>query len=90
MARNLRFSPLWIGVLLLIGLLVYINWPQQTEQQQRRGGATPVVVETVTQQPFAIVIEALGTAEANESIELTAQNAAIVTAIAFEDGENVG
>ena len=89
MARTFRFSPLWVGVLLLIGLLVFINWPQQIEQQQRSSGATPVVVETVSQQPLAIVIEALGTAEANESVELTAQNAAIVTSIAFEDGENV-
>lgn len=97
MARNFRFSPLWLGVLALLGLLAYINWPTLSEaifgaeskEQQRRGGATPVKVETVSMQPFAIVIEALGTAEANESVELTAQEAAVVTSIAFDDGDEV-
>lgn len=97
MARNFRFSPLWLGVIALLGLLIFINWPMVSElifgaedsKQQRRGGATPVVVQTVSMQPFAIVIEALGTAEANESVELTAQEAAVVTSIAFDDGDEV-
>jgi membrane fusion protein (multidrug efflux system) len=89
MASNLRFSPLLIGVLVLVGFLAYINWPQTEAEQQRRGGATPVVTETVSMQPFAVVIEALGTAQANESVEITAQQAEIVTAVLFDDGDQV-
>ena len=90
MARSFSFSPLFVGIILLAGLLAYINWPTpEAEQQQRRGGATPVVVEQVTMQPFAIIIEALGTAQANESVELTAQQAEIVTAVGFDDGDVV-
>lgn len=89
MASHFRFSPLFIGILLLAGLLAYIYWPQEAQQQRRGGGPTPVVVETVAMQPLAIVIEALGTAQANESVELTAQQADIVTAVAFDDGDEV-
>ena len=89
MASNLRFSPLLIGVLVLIGFLAYINWPQPEAEQQRRGGATPVVTETVSMQPFAVVIDALGTAQANESVEITAQQAEMVTAVLFDDGDQV-
>lgn len=89
MASNFRFSPLLIGVLALMGFLAYINWPQPEAEQQRRGGATPVVTQTVTMQPFAVVIEALGTAQANESVEITAQQAEIVTAVLFDDGDQV-
>lgn len=97
MASKFRFSPLWLGIMALLGLLAYINWPLLSElvvggenkQQQQKSSATPVRVETVSLQPFAIVIEALGTAEANESVELTAQEAAVVTSIAFDDGDEV-
>lgn len=89
MASNFRFSPLLIGVLALMGFLAYINWPQPEAEQQRRSGATPVVTQTVTMQPFAVVIEALGTAQANESVEITAQQAEIVTAVLFDDGDQV-
>ncbi|WP_100656179.1 efflux RND transporter periplasmic adaptor subunit [Alteromonas flava] len=97
MARAFRISPLLVGAILLAGFLVYINWPQlmgwlgmaEAQQQQRRGGATPVVAETVSIQPFAIVIEALGTAQANESVELTAQQAEVVTSVVFDDGDQV-
>ncbi|MBT0585313.1 efflux RND transporter periplasmic adaptor subunit [Alteromonas oceanisediminis] len=90
MARSLRFSPLILGIFLLAGFLAYLNWPAEEQAQQRRGGgATPVVAETVSVEPFAIVIEALGTAQANESVELTAQQAQTVKLIAFDDGDIV-
>ncbi|WP_100643795.1 efflux RND transporter periplasmic adaptor subunit [Alteromonas facilis] len=97
MARAFRFSPLAVGALLLAGFLVYINWPlvldwmgmTEQKQQHRQGGAAPVVAVTVEMQPFAIVIEALGTAQANESVEITAQQAEVATSIAFDDGDVV-
>lgn len=89
MLKGARFSPLVFGVLVIAVFLVYLNWPQPEQQQQRRGGATPVVTENVNMQPFEVAIEALGTAKANEAVSLTAQKSAIVTDIAFDDGDLV-
>jgi membrane fusion protein (multidrug efflux system) len=89
MSRFLRFSPLWIAIIILIAVVVYLNLPKEAQQQRRGGGATPVITEILSQQPFAITIEALGTAKANESIDLSARIAEVVTEINFEDGQQV-
>ena len=87
MSKIVKFSPLLIGVIALVGFLIYINVPESKgEAPNRGGGGTPVVVDTATQQSFPIVIEALGTAVANESVNITAQQAQTVTQIMFEDG----
>lgn len=49
----------------------------------------PVRVETVEPRRFETVIESLGTAQANESITLTASVTATVSEIAFQDGQQV-
>ena len=89
MSSGSKFSPLVVAVVLVAGLLAYLNWPQDEESGGRRGGATPVVVEVVSERQFPITIDALGTATANESVRLTAQKSAIVTDIAFDDGDRV-
>ena len=53
------------------------------------GGATSVRVETVQLEPFADVIEAIGTAKANESVVLTARVSETVGSVNFEDGAHV-
>lgn len=84
-------SPLLIATLALIGLLIFLNMPADEEQKQgRRGGnATPVVVHTVSQTEFPVVVEALGTARANEAVSLTAQQSDVVQTILFDDGDVV-
>ncbi|WP_026376309.1 efflux RND transporter periplasmic adaptor subunit [Aestuariibacter salexigens] len=89
MSNSLRISPLLIAVLVMLAMLAYLNWPQETQQQQRRGGETPVTVALVAEQPFEIVVEALGTGKANESVVLTAQNTETVQHIYFDDGDTV-
>ena len=89
MAQQLKFSPLIIAILLLAGLISWIYWPAEIQQNQRRGGAVPVVVTKVSEKPFASVVEALGTASANEAIVVTAQETDKVEALYFEDGELV-
>lgn len=87
MSKIVKFSPLLIGVLALIGFLIFINLPQQSAEANRSGPSeTPVMVETASQQSFPIVVEALGTAVANESVNITAQQAQIVTNVMFKDG----
>lgn len=89
MKKGFRVSPLLIGVLVLLGLLAYLYWPAAETSAVRRGGVTPVVTYDVQQAEFAVVIEALGTAKANESVLLTAQNTDLVQSINFNDGQLV-
>jgi membrane fusion protein (multidrug efflux system) len=55
------------------------------------GGGAPIAVITapVKQRAIDVGIEAIGTANANEAVSITAKTANIVTAIRFSDGEFV-
>ena len=89
MSRIFKFSPILIGVIALIGILIFINIPETEKQSQRRSSETPVSVYAASQQAFPIVVEALGTAVANESVNVTAQRQQTVTKVMFEDGDLV-
>jgi membrane fusion protein (multidrug efflux system) len=52
-------------------------------------GEPPVVVATATEVAFPVTVEALGTARANEAVEVRAQISERVTAIRFEEGQHV-
>lgn len=51
--------------------------------------AVDVVTVTAAMQPLGIEIEAVGTARANESVEVTSKTSNTVTAIRFEEGDRV-
>lgn len=53
------------------------------------GGATPVAVHTVQTQTFADVVEALGTAGANESVTITAKVSDVIARLEFDSGDRV-
>lgn len=53
------------------------------------GRPTPVVVQAVATEELANVVEALGTARANESVVLTSKVVDTVRAVHFEDGDFV-
>lgn len=90
MSKNTWFSPLLLVTAALLGLVIYLNFPAEQEQQQhQRGGTTPVMVFTVNQQAFPVIVEALGTAKANEAVTITAQQSDIVEKILFDDGQVV-
>jgi len=57
----------------------------------RPAGADPVAVVTATvvQRPLGTEIEAVGTARANESVDVTSKASNIVTAIRFDEGDFV-
>ena len=65
----------------MVGFLIFINFPEQETQGSRTAGKTPVTVYAASQQAFPIVVEALGTAVANESVNVTAQRQQTVTKI---------
>lgn len=54
-----------------------------------RGGATPVAAYTVSHQTFADIVEALGTAGANETVTVTSQVADTISRVNFESGQQV-
>lgn len=56
---------------------------------RRASNVTPVVLAKVVQAPFSDSIDALGTAVANESVQLTANRSDLVRAIHFTDGQEV-
>lgn len=49
----------------------------------------PVIVKTLSEEPFAPTIEALGTLRANEAVTLSATVTETIRAIHFEDGQRV-
>lgn len=89
MGKQFRFSPLVIAALAIVAFVAYLYLPTEQQQGQRRGMETPVVVQTVEQQAFPIVVESLGTARANEAVVITAQETEKVSAIHFDDGDLV-
>lgn len=90
MSKFVKFSPLLVGALALAAFLIYINVPQQnTQTNKQQAELTPVVTSAASQQSFPIIVEALGTAVANESVNITAQKAQTVTRVFFDDGELV-
>lgn len=89
MANHLRFSPIVIAVILVVGFLVYLNFPTPEAEQQSRRSVTPVVVHHVVESEFPVVVEALGTATANEAVIITAQKSAVVSSVHFNDGDLV-
>ena len=50
---------------------------------------TPVITAPVTKEIITDEVEALGTLKANESVDITSSVTEIVTAVNFEDGQNV-
>lgn len=49
--------------------------------------AIPVVTAPVVRKPFAFEVEAVGTARANESVDVTSKTSNIIKSIRFEEGD---
>jgi len=87
MSSRISVSPLLIGVVLLAAIVVYLNLPNEQASGQRGPRATPVKTAIAETKTLPITIESLGTAVANESVNITAQVTETVKAINFEDGD---
>ncbi|WP_241967565.1 efflux RND transporter periplasmic adaptor subunit [Pseudidiomarina insulisalsae] len=83
-------NPISLVVVLLIAATAYFSFfHQPVVEEQRQQQAVPVEVTKATVKPFRDIIEALGTARANESVVITAQTQDKVTAVHFNDGDTV-
>ncbi|WP_088330638.1 efflux RND transporter periplasmic adaptor subunit [Lacimicrobium sp. SS2-24] len=89
MAKKFSLSPVLILLLLVVAVTLYLYLQPQQAQPSRQMRAVPVKVEEVTQQDFAVIVEALGTANANEAVQITAQQSEVVATIGFDDGDMV-
>src|SRR5690554_3034450 len=89
-ARNL-FNPVTIILLIAAVAVVYFLGiaDPNAGKEERPQNPVPVRVQTVQMSEYRDVIEALGTAQANESIVVTAQAQDIVMAVYFDDGDLV-
>lgn len=84
------FNPITLIVVLLVVAAAYFSFIHEPQiEEQREQQAVPVKVTEATVQPFRDIIEALGTAQANESVVITAQTQDKVTAVHFSDGQTV-
>ncbi len=84
-----RITPLLIGAVFFTGLLIYLLIPEAEQTRPRFSMETPVRLHEVTFGEFPVVVEALGTASANESIVITALETETVANIHFDDGNTV-
>lgn len=80
--------------LIILGAAIYgaFEFSGNMEPRQGRGfqrGVTNVVIARVYRDEFIDQLEALGTARANESVELTPNTTDIITEINFSDGMTV-
>lgn len=91
MQKNILF----IG-LIVITIIAGIAFKEYTSSSNKGGRgmgrfmmAAPVEVQIVQPSPWFVVTEAVGTAFANESVEITANVSDTVASLHFDDGEKV-
>lgn len=89
MSKGLKFSPLLVAVILCLGLVAFLYIPKEPPQQVTQPTPTFVKVHPVVQEEFEVVVEALGTGKANESVFITTQTSDLVEKIYFDDGDIV-
>ena len=89
MTKRFYLSPVLILLVLVSGLTAYLYSSEQQKQENRVMPVIPVKVLPASKQEFAVIIEALGTARANEAVEITALESEIVDQVTFDDGDLV-
>jgi len=88
-SRRLRQLPLALGATLLLVMVAGCAEQQSGAAKKSEPKAVEVVTAVATRQPMGLEIEAVGTARANESVEVTSKASNTVTAIRFQEGDRV-
>ncbi len=81
--------PLFIILFLLVGLVVFIQWPEAENKEQKFQRIVSVKVTTAKLAEFKDSIEAIGTARANEQVFITSKYSDLVDQVFFNDGQLV-
>ncbi|QDP00538.1 efflux RND transporter periplasmic adaptor subunit [Thalassotalea sp. PS06] len=87
--KSVSRLPLILLAVVLTALIVYLQWPEQSSERERRAHTVTVKTSPVIRAEFSDEFEALGTANANEQVIITAQYSDIVESIHFDDGDKV-
>ncbi|MCW8833409.1 MAG: efflux RND transporter periplasmic adaptor subunit, partial [Colwellia sp.] len=74
---------------LLVGIVVYIQWPKTEQKAQKSQRIVSVRTVTVAWGEFKDSIEAVGTARAHEQVLITSKYSDLVDKIFFNDGQLV-
>ncbi|MEM8799200.1 MAG: hypothetical protein AAGF15_03890, partial [Pseudomonadota bacterium] len=85
-ARSLVLIVFTIG---LFGAGYYLLTNEQEAPSRRFGGQVSVEVSPAKEAEFADLIEAVGTANAKESVTITANVSEVIENILFEEGQSV-
>ena len=79
---------MWLLLAVLIGLAAYLFYPQeQGSNGARQNKAVPVKTAIVSIEPYTESIYALGTAQANEAVEITASSSDYIDSVMFDDNQ---
>ena len=78
-----------VGIVGAIGFAVFLLASNGGPRGGARSRVVPVEIAKVTKTEFADVLEAIGTAQAKESVTVTAKTTEIVRKIHFQDGARV-
>ncbi len=73
----------------LVILIAYLQWPDAEITKQKKPRIVSVKTVSASLAEFRDVVEALGTARANEQVLLTTKYSDIVEAVYFQDGQRV-
>lgn len=91
--RSAWFSRDALFAALAAGFLTVVGCSRPEAHNGKQGEGAKVLVDVVTAiatiRPLGVEIEAVGTARARESVELTSKASNMVTAIRFEEGDLV-
>jgi membrane fusion protein (multidrug efflux system) len=81
--------PLFIILFFLVGLVIYIQWPETVQKKKNFQRIVSVKVTKATLADFKDSIEAIGTTRANEQVFITSKYSDLVEKIFFNDGQLV-
>lgn len=81
--------PLLLILITLALLITYLMWPHAQEQKEKFQRVISVNTVLVSEIEFKDVVEAIGTARANEQVLITSKYSDLVDDIYFEDGQLV-
>ncbi|RHW77441.1 efflux RND transporter periplasmic adaptor subunit [Colwellia sp. RSH04] len=81
--------PLLTILTVLIGLVVYLQWPASEQQRKSYKRIVSVKNATVAMAEFVDSVEGVGTARANEKVLITSKYSDLVEEVFFQDGQIV-
>jgi membrane fusion protein, multidrug efflux system len=87
-----RWLGICLGVLLIVGaIVVYWRWSAGEKTSSGKGGAPPVMINTVTARSgdIGVYVQALGTVTPLKTVSLTARVSGQITKVEYQEGQLV-